>query len=101
MEHKVQADVKQLYEEEYKRKLSEMRKEMQDKHAKELETRTEAERKLMTEQFDELTTLLKNMAEEDQVCLTLMGFPMDEMQILHIKELLCFIPNCNETLPQN
>jgi hypothetical protein len=93
--------VKQLYEEEYKRKLSEMRNEMQDKHAKELETRTEAERKLMTKQFDALATTLKNMAEEDQVCLTLMGFPMDEMQILYIKELFCFVPNCSKTLPQN
>jgi hypothetical protein len=78
-----------------------MRNEMEDKHAKEMETRTEAERKLMTEQFDKLTTMLKNMAEEDQVCLTLMGFPMDEMQILYIKELFHFIPNCSETLPQN
>jgi hypothetical protein len=78
-----------------------MRNEMQDKHAKELETRTEAERKLMTERFDELATMLKNMAEEDQVCLTFMGFPMDEMQILYIKELFCFIPNCSETLPHN
>jgi len=78
-----------------------MRNEMQDKHAKELETRTEAERRLMTEQLDELTTMLKNMAQEDQVCLMLVGFPMDEMQMLYIKELFCFIPNCNETLPQN
>lgn len=82
MEHTIQADVKQLCEKEYKRKLSEMRNEMEDKHAKELETRTEAERKRMTEQLDEVTTILKNMAEEEQVCLTLMGFPIDEMQIL-------------------
>jgi DNA anti-recombination protein RmuC len=82
LEHTIQADVKQLCEKEYKRKLSEMRNEMEDKHAKELETRTEAERKRMTEQLDEVTTILKNMAEEEQVCLTLMGFPIDEMQIL-------------------
>jgi len=74
---------------------------MQDKHGKELETRIEAERKLMKEQLGELTTMLKNMAEEDQVCGTLMGFPMEEIQILYIKELFCFIPKCNETLPQN
>jgi hypothetical protein len=48
---------------------------MQDKHAKELETRTEVERKQMTEQFDKLTTMLKNMAEEEQVCFTLIVFP--------------------------
>jgi hypothetical protein len=66
--HYIQADVKQQCEEEYKRRLSEMRNELQDKHAKELETRTEAERKLITEQFDKLTTMMKNMAEEDQVC---------------------------------
>lgn len=47
-----------------------MRNEMQDKHAKELETRTEAERKLMKEQVEELTTMWKNMAEEGQVCVT-------------------------------
>jgi hypothetical protein len=45
---------------------------MQDKHAKELETRTETERKLLIEQFDKLTAMLKNMAEEEQVCLNLM-----------------------------
>ena len=90
-----------MCEEEYERKLSEMRNEMQDKHDKELETRIEAERKLMKEQLGELTTMLKNMAEEDQVCGTLMGFPMEEMQILYIKELFYFIPNCIETLPQD
>jgi endonuclease IV len=48
-----------------------MRNEMQNKHAKELETRIEGERNLMKEQFEKLTTMLKNMAEEEQVCLTL------------------------------
>jgi hypothetical protein len=46
-----------------------LRNDLQEKHAKELETTIEAERKLMTEQFDELTTVLKRSAEEEQVCL--------------------------------
>lgn len=66
---------------------------MQDKH--------EAEKKLMKEHVDELTTMFKNTQAEYQVCLTLMGFPMDKMQILYIKELFCFIPSSSETLPQN
>lgn len=47
---------------------------MQEKHAKELEAKIEAERKIMTEQFDELTNILKKSAEEEQVCLTIMEF---------------------------
>jgi hypothetical protein len=47
---------------------------MQEVHAKELETKIEAERKLIAEQFDELTNILKKSAEEEQVCLTLTEF---------------------------
>jgi hypothetical protein len=47
---------------------------MQEKHAQELEAKIEAERKIMTEQFDELTNILKKSAEEEQVCLTIMEF---------------------------
>lgn len=54
--------------------MTELRYEMQEKHAKELETRIEAERNIMTEQFDELTNILKKSAEEEQVCLTIMEF---------------------------
>jgi hypothetical protein len=75
VEHKIQADVKQQCEEEYKRRLVEMRNEMRDEHAKELETRIEAERRLMTDHFEKLTTMLKTMAEEEQVCLTLTECP--------------------------
>lgn len=70
MVQKVQMDVKQQCEEEYKNKLTELRSHMQEKYAKELEATIEAERKLMTEQFDELTAILKKSAEEEQVCLT-------------------------------
>jgi hypothetical protein len=47
---------------------------MQERHAKELEIKIEAERKIMTEQFDELTNILKKSAEEEQVCLIIMEF---------------------------
>ncbi|XP_033609685.1 A-kinase anchor protein 9 isoform X6 [Cryptotermes secundus] len=66
LEHKIHTDVRQQYEEEYQKKLTELRYEMQEKHAKELETRTEAERKIMAEQFDELTNIWKKSAEEEQ-----------------------------------
>jgi hypothetical protein len=47
---------------------------MQEKHAKELETKIEAERNIMAEQLDELTDILKKSAEDEQVCLTLTEF---------------------------
>jgi hypothetical protein len=74
VEHKIQTDVRQQCEEEYQKKLTELKYEMQEKHAKELETKIEAERKMMTEQLDKLTDILKKSAEEEQVCLTLTEF---------------------------
>jgi hypothetical protein len=105
MEHKIQRDVKQQCEEEYKKKLIELRNEMQEKHAKELETKIEAERKLITEQFDELTTIIKKTAEEEQVCLTFhccaeQSFTIHWMELLYVKGLLQFIKHLDETLLQ-
>lgn len=78
MEQTILTYVRQQCEEEYQKKLTELRNDMQEKHAKELETTIEAERKLMTEQFDELTTILKRSAEEEQVCAE-QNFPMHQI----------------------
>jgi hypothetical protein len=78
LEDTVLTYVRQQCEEEYQKKFTELRNDMQEKHAKELETTSEAERKLMTEQFDELTTILKRSAEEEQVCAE-QNFPMHQI----------------------
>jgi non-homologous end joining protein Ku len=78
LEQTILTYVRQQCEEEYQKKLTELRNDMQEKHAKELETTIEAERKLMTEQFDELTTILKRSAEEEQVCAE-QNFPMHQI----------------------
>jgi F0F1-type ATP synthase delta subunit len=84
MVQKIQVDVRQQCEKQYNKKLTEMRNDLQEKHAKELETTVEAERKLMAEQFDEITAVLKRSAEEEQVCLTFhssgeQNFPLHEI----------------------
>ncbi|XP_069680061.1 A-kinase anchor protein 9-like isoform X4 [Periplaneta americana] len=66
LEHKIQTDVKYQYEEEYNKKLAEKVTEMEEKYSKELEIKIETERKIMTEQFDELANVLKNSAEKEQ-----------------------------------
>ncbi|PSN48349.1 hypothetical protein C0J52_08074 [Blattella germanica] len=62
MEHKIQMDLKQHFEEEHKKQMEEVIIEIQNKHAKELE----AERKVLAEQFDEVTSMLKRSSEEEQ-----------------------------------
>jgi ABC-type microcin C transport system duplicated ATPase subunit YejF len=68
LEHKILTEVRQQCEEEYQKKLVELRNETEAKHAKELDTKIEAERKKITEQFDELTNMFRKNAEEEQVC---------------------------------
>jgi hypothetical protein len=73
-EHKIETEIRLQCEDEYLKKLAELRNELEAKYAKELGTKIEAERKNMTEQFDELTNILKKSAEEEQVCLPLVEF---------------------------
>jgi nitrate/nitrite-specific signal transduction histidine kinase len=80
LEHKIPTKVREQCEEEYQKKLAELRNEMEAKHAKELE----AERKMITEQFDELTSILKKSAEEEQVCLTLIEFTYTRVCVLMV-----------------
>jgi nitrate/nitrite-specific signal transduction histidine kinase len=80
LEHKILTKVREQCEEEYQKKLAELRNEMEAKHAKELE----AERKTITEQFDELTSIMKKSAEEEQVCLTLIEFTYSQVCVLMV-----------------